>query len=59
MNKKILPVLSVLMLFVLFFTLRGALTPSRARAAAAGGNKSQMQMKNGMYQTMLGTGTYR
>jgi endoglucanase len=33
MNKKILPVLSVLMLFVLFFTLRGALTPSRARAA--------------------------
>lgn len=28
-------------------------------AAAAGGNKSQMQMKNGMYQTMLGTGTYR
>ncbi len=28
-------------------------------AAAAGGNKSQMQMRNGMYQNMLGTGTYR
>lgn len=33
MHKKILPALSVFMLFVLFFTLRGALTPSHAHAA--------------------------